>query len=301
MSVTLSNVDASQLMAMADGLMRVGQCTMARDIYRAALGRAPRSLKTALHIRLGLATHPKPRTLAMLDALQTLERATPGQPVFVGEGLATWFKNMPFMRDERFVALVDKHAPLLPVANWHWNLQTALWAVQQALKVDGDLVELGVFRGHTTLFVAEYLDFATLPRRWRLYDTFEGIPDDQIDAGWADANAAAYKDTFSLEEVQARFEHMPNIDVIRGRVPEVLDEQGPDRIAFIHMDLNNATAEIAALDMLFDRVSSGGVILFDDFGWTVSHAQQAAEVAWFQARGLQILPLPTGQGLFIKS
>jgi len=68
----------------------------------------------------------------------------------------------------------------------------------------------------------------------------------------------------------------------------------------MHIDMNNPTAEIGALDALYERVSSGGVILFDDYCWATARAQMLAESAWFAARGLRVLPLPTGQGLFIK-
>ncbi|MDB5442211.1 MAG: Methyltransferase, partial [Phenylobacterium sp.] len=53
------------------------------------------------------------------------------------------------------------------------------------------------------------------------------------------------------------------------------------------------------LDLLYDRVSPGGVIIFDDYTWAVCHRQRAAEDVWFAARGLSILPLPTGQGVVL--
>lgn len=175
-----------------------------------------------------------------------------------------------------------------------------LWAVRQARLVEGDFVELGVFKGHTTLFAAEYLEFQTWDRRWFLYDTFEGIPEDQLDPGLEETNKLIYDGTFSFEEVLDRFSGFPNIAVIKGRVPEILAENSPPKIAFLHVDLNNTVAEIAALDALYDRIAPGGVIVFDDYGWATARAQHDAENAWFAARGLYILPLPTGQGLFIK-
>lgn len=296
MNLTLNNLSDKQLVAMGDGLAARGQWGLAAGMYRAALKCAPPAMHGQIHLRIGFTSAPGPRSPALMGVLEALEPTL--SDIFVGDGLATWLKTPPFLEDQRFMDLVERHRTLLPVANWHWNLQTALWAVQQALQVEGDLVELGVFRGHTTLFVSEYLQFATLPRKWLLYDTFDGIPDDQIDEGWA--TNGIYKGTFSYEEVRDRFAHIPNIDVIKGRVPEILEGNSPDRIAFIHIDLNNATAEIQALDALFDRVTKGGVILLDDYCWAVSRAQRVAESAWFEARGVRVLALPTGQGLVIK-
>ncbi|HEV7385676.1 MAG TPA: TylF/MycF/NovP-related O-methyltransferase, partial [Phenylobacterium sp.] len=101
-------------------------------------------------------------------------------------------------------------------------------------------------------------------------------------------------------EVRARFAHFPNIEVHQGRVPEALADGCPEKIAFMHIDLNNSTAEIAALNILYDRISPGGIIILDDFGWASAHLQNEIETAWFAERGLRVLTLPTGQGLFRK-
>jgi O-methyltransferase len=222
-------------------------------------------------------------------------------PAFVDAGMAVWSKSMGFMQDPAFLNVVEKYAGLLAFPNWHWNIQTVIWAVRQARRLPGDFVELGVFKGHTTVMAAEYLGFADWHQRWYLYDTFEGIPEDQLDPGWADVNRRLYHGTFSVEEVLARFAPYPNIEVIKGRVPEVLKETCPERISFVHMDLNSATAEIAALDALYDRIVPGGIILFDDYGWNIAYAQLVAEFRWMKERELFVLELPTGQGLFIKS
>lgn len=298
--LTIQAPSVRTLVNMADGLMRAGDTATAANLYAVALRRASPDQREAIQIRHGLASTSNRRRVPMHGVLESLEKI--GPHVFISEGLATWLKTLPFMEDERFLELASKHANLLPIPNWHWNLQTVLWAVQQARAVEGQFIELGVFRGHTTIFLAEYLDFAGWDKRWYLYDTFEGIPDDQLDPGWADSNKAAYNPrTFSYEEVRDRFAAFPNIEVIKGRVPEILSETSPDRIAFLHMDLNNSTAEIAALEALFDRITPGGIIVFDDYGWTTAKAQHDAEKRWFAERNLQILPLPTGQGLFIKT
>lgn len=296
--IVLKNVTVGQGLALADGLMQTQQFTAALLLYRKILSEALGDQRRAILNRIALASRPTPRTAAAFATLQQLERST--REVFLGDGIATWLKTTPFLDDERFMALADKHAGLIPIAGLHWNLSTVLWAVKRAERLDGDLVELGVFRGHTTLFVAEYLGFADWPRKWFLYDTFEGVPDDQLDEGWGERNERAYKDTFSYDEVAERFRPFPNIVLTKGRVPEILDEVCPERIAFLHMDLNNSQAEIAALERLYDRIVPGGVIVFDDYGWAAARAQYDAERAWFAQRGLEILLLPTGQGLFVK-
>jgi predicted O-methyltransferase YrrM len=76
---------------------------------------------------------------------------------------------------------------------------------------------------------------------------------------------------------------------------------GRQRIVYLHIDLNHAPAEIAALDQLFDGVAPGGVIIFDDYEWGgVYRPQKIAEDAWRDARQYRVSPLPAGQGFVIK-
>ena len=101
-------------------------------------------------------------------------------------------------------------------------------------------------------------------------------------------------------EVRDRFADLANVTVTQGRVPEILDDIAPETIAFLHLDLNDAKPEMAALTTLFDRVSPGGTIVLDDYGWFAYRAQKEAEDPFFAARGYSVLELPTGQGLVIK-
>jgi O-methyltransferase len=80
----------------------------------------------------------------------------------------------------------------------------------------------------------------------------------------------------------------------------VLAEVAPRRIAFLHVDMNNAQAELGALDALFERVSPGGMIVFDDYGWSGYRDQKLAVDEFMRDRGHAVLELPTGQGLVVK-
>jgi O-methyltransferase len=69
------------------------------------------------------------------------------------------------------------------------------------------------------------------------------------------------------ESVVKRFTRFPNVDVVRGIIPDSFAQAAPDTIAFLHIDLNSSKAEIATLDILFDWISPGGLVVFDDYGW----------------------------------
>jgi len=61
--------------------------------------------------------------------------------------------------------------------------------------------------------------------------------------------------------------------------------------------MNSAPAEIAALAYFWERLVPGALVLLDDYGWRGYRAQKLAEDPFFAARGLQVMELPTGQGM----
>jgi O-methyltransferase len=233
--------------------------------------------------------------------------------VFWGDRLLSLDKSMGFFDDPVFAAAYrqirgshqyDQYASPHTVA---WRLHTLVWAAQNGLALDGDFVECGVFKGDFAWVVAQATDFARQPKTFYLYDTFEGFapaystPADYPDApGFLDFADNIYRDPAIYAGVMRRFADCANIRVVRGVVPDVLAEGAPQRIAFLHIDLNSPAAEIGALDILFDRVVPGGTIVFDDYGWHLFRRQKEAEDAFMAARGYRILELPTGQGMVIK-
>src|SRR3970282_1475454 len=81
-----------------------------------------------------------------------------------------------------------------------------------------------------TAVAAQYLDFGARPKRWYLYDTFEGIPAPDLDPGHI--NPREYQEPGLHDAVVRRFADYPNIGQHRGRVPEVLHGSAPQKIAF---------------------------------------------------------------------
>lgn len=218
--------------------------------------------------------------------------------VFADDMMITLEKNMGFLEDSAFLAALTAEPRNEQEESLVWRLHVLCWCAENALRLQGDFVECGVYRGFSTSVVAKYLDFGTRDRKWYLYDTFSGIPADQLDAGAA--NPQPFQDPSLHGFVLRRFASYPNIAVIRGRVPEVLAQESPKRIAFMHLDMNSASAEIGALEALYDRVVPGGFVVLDDYGWFWYRSQKLAEDRFFAERGAKVLELPTGQGLVIK-
>jgi O-methyltransferase len=188
-----------------------------------------------------------------------------------------------------------------------WRLNTLVWAGRCALGAGGEFVECGTFKGDMAWVVLETLGAKHIPRFW-LFDSFDGFSpsystteDYPDNPGFLEFANKIYRQSGLYEYVRDRFAPHPNVTVVRGFLPELLDTTMPREIGFLHVDLNSPRAEIAVLERLFDRVVPGGVIVFDDYGWKMFRRQKEAEDVFMASRGYNILELPTGQGLVVKS
>jgi hypothetical protein len=184
--------------------------------------------------------------------------------LFASDMLISFDRNMGFYDDTQFMRAFNASVETEQDRSLVWRLHVLAWAADHCRHLPGHFVECGVFRGFSTAVLAEYLGFAALPKQWFLFDTFAGVPEDQLNSNRD--NPAIYADPTLLAHVLARFEKYPNIHVVRGRVPEILREHAPSPIAYLHIDMNSADAETGALEQLFDRVVPGGIVILDDYG-----------------------------------
>ena len=105
-----------------------------------------------------------------------------------------------------------------------------------------------------------------------------------------------------FQKVSDSFKNYKNIKVIKGYVPDVLNTQPLDKISYLSIDMNNAKAEIGAINFLWSKLSRGGVVVLDDYAYGEDFRDQ--KDAWddfAHENDFTILSLPTGQGLIIKT
>lgn len=227
-------------------------------------------------------------------------------PVYNADSLKLYNKNLGFLQDLKF-----QEAYQLGISSGHrfgvgidiqYRVYVSCWALSQAAHLDGDFVECGVNTGIFALAGMKYVDFNSIDKNFYLFDTYEGIPSDQV----ADTEKPIieghynqfYFDCFEL--VKQNFSGFPRAILVRGKVPESLDYVNIDKVCYLSIDMNIAYPEIAAGEHFWDKLVPGGIILLDDYGWQTHEAQKIGWDEFARARGVQILTMPTGQGLLIK-
>ncbi|MCH9704284.1 MAG: TylF/MycF family methyltransferase [Chlamydiae bacterium] len=183
-----------------------------------------------------------------------------------------------------------------------WRVHICCWAAQQALLLNGDFVECGTNTGIVALSICNFLDFNSISKNFYLFDTFEGIPEHQVSESekghveWA--NEHFYEDCY--ETTTQNFSPFPNVHLVKGIIPQTLNTENIEKVAFLHIDMNIAYPEKCALEFFWDKISPGGLIIFDDYGFNGYEEQMDVHDAFAKSKGTSILLLPTGQGLLIK-
>jgi len=219
------------------------------------------------------------------------KQVSPG--IHFADNFLTWGRNNSMMDDEEFVTSWDQNVESNADRAIVWRRYVLACAAYHCLHLDGDFVECGCYTGVGVKTVVDYLGGEAFPREFWAYDLFEH------DEAMLHHPMPEHGGDLELR-VREKFKNYPQVRIFKGAIPEVFVGQSPDAIAYLHIDLNQAPAEIAALESLFDRVVAGGIVVLDDYEWSAYRSQKLAEDDWFEARQYRVMPLPTGQGLVIK-
>jgi O-methyltransferase len=150
--------------------------------------------------------------------------------------------------------------------------------------VPGDLIETGVWKGGTTIFMRGLLRaYGVTDRRVYVADSFEGLPAPDVEAYPADEGLTLHlwpNLAIGLDEVRANFQRFSLLDdqvefvkgwfrdtlpALRGHVWSVMRLDG---------DLYESTSD--ALRNLYDGLAVGGWVIIDDYS-DIPACQQAVE------------------------
>nr|CRH05955.1 putative Macrocin-O-methyltransferase [Candidatus Magnetococcus massalia] len=141
----------------------------------------------------------------------------------------------------------------------------------EAQKVKGDVVECGTARGGSAALMGLTLTSLGSERSLWLYDSFEGIPaPTQNDPDLEIAQHYAGDFQGELDQVQALFSQLKiegRTEFVKGLFDETLPAAQVEQIALLHIDGDWYDSIMITLESLYDRVSIGGVIQLDDYGY----------------------------------
>jgi O-methyltransferase len=177
--------------------------------------------------------------------------------------------------------------------------------------IPGAIVECGVWRGGSQQAVAyTLLEQETTDRDLHLFDTFEGMPEPTEHDRRHDGRPAA--DLLAQSERTAKIWAIAGLDDVRagmaetgypaervhfhrGRVEETIPAAAPETIAILRLDTDWYASTLHALEHLYERVPTGGVLVFDDYGYWRGAREAVDQFLERTGTPLMLTPMASGR------
>lgn len=200
-----------------------------------------------------------------------------------------WPMFQPWRSDHtaKRLHLDDNRSVLTAEARYYFR-----WFAEFSSQAHGSIAECGVYRGGTAKLLIEVFP----DRELLLFDTFAGMP--ETDASKDLHRAGDFSDT-SIESVRAYIGDRPTL--VPGMIPQTLESFADRKFAFVHIDLDIYSAILPACEFFYPRMSKGGIMLFDDYGFASCPGARAAVDEFLSTRDADILCLTTGQAVLFMN
>ncbi len=133
--------------------------------------------------------------------------------------------------------------------------------LQSVTDLKGSIAEVGCYKGG----IGHYLNLHSNGKTVYLFDTFEGIPMQ----GKLDVHPVGDFGDSPYETVRDHFSDSENVVVTKGIFPESAAWAIPEdeKFCFVHLDADQYKSTLDSLNYFYDRMVTGGIIVFDDYGW----------------------------------
>ncbi|NNJ10624.1 macrocin O-methyltransferase [Chloroflexales bacterium ZM16-3] len=136
----------------------------------------------------------------------------------------------------------------------------------------GAIVECGVWNGGSSAMMAAACRDTGVPRSFWLFDSFEGLPrptenDNAIERdsyfeGWNKGSIENVERIFRKLELPLNHVHF-----VKGWFDQTIPVATVDQIALLHIDADWYESVSLVLNQLYDRITPGGYVVFDDYGY----------------------------------
>ena len=161
-----------------------------------------------------------------------------------------------------------------------------LSALKAGETIEGDVIEVGVARGKTTVLLNRFLDELNSEKTYYVVDTFGGFTEDDVEYEKSHRGKSiysfvgfSYNDRKVWEKVVLKKNRIERVRVIQNDIKKV---DFPDHVrfstAFIDVDLYLPT--LNALRRIYPLTSAGGRIVVDDIWVHESGAYDGARQAF---------------------
>jgi O-methyltransferase len=206
------------------------------------------------------------------------------------------FRLLSFYNDKKIIDLIkivkkEVDFAFFPIEAYH------VYSIAKSQsKLDGDMVEVGVYQGGSAKLIAEVKNGKEL----HLFDTFEGLPkvsEKDTHFGTQYWKTGEFSNT-SLENVENYLSNYKNVYCYKGKFPETSEPIKNKKFSFVHLDVDLYQSTMDCLNFFYPRMITGGIILTHDYH--TSGVRDAFE-EFFQDKNIPWIKLSGSQCLVVKS
>lgn len=159
--------------------------------------------------------------------------------------------------------------------------------IRDTESIEGDIIELGIAGGGTTIMIARFLKKINSKRTIYGCDTFEGLPyEDKFSQQSNKKIFGSYMHSFKLVSENIKNHGVEDkIILIKGLFEDTLySKLNHKKFSFVFIDCDLYDATKYCLEFVWPRLSQKGIIVFDDY--TVGVGSNYKKALWGETKAI---------------
>jgi len=185
----------------------------------------------------------------------------------------------------------------------HWNVSFAIRYIARFVKTTKfNFCECGVAEGMSAFFALKEICVNNRIGKnfsMHLYDAWDAMKKENLLVSEL-SNVGRYAQLDINVTKKNLFEFKENLTFHQGYIPDSFQQppDPPKSIVYLHIDLNSSKPTRSALEFFYPRLVSGGIILFDDYGWIGYEDTRKIVDEFFDDKAGILFTSPTGQAIY---
>ncbi len=171
---------------------------------------------------------------------------------------------------------------------------------KMTLKIPGDIVDCGVFKGVSLSRFATFLKLFDINKKVIGFDTFEKFPQTNFEQDFSPRDkfiSDAGENCISTEQLHSVLSHKDvknYVELVKGditkSVPEYIKKHSDLKISLLNLDVDIYEPSVAILESLYPKLSSGGILILDDYEKFPGETKAVDD--YFKDENIEILEFP---------
>ena len=160
---------------------------------------------------------------------------------------------------------------------------------RECLEISGDFVEMGCYKGDTSLLLAEILQRDAIRKKLWIYDSFEGLPEKSAeDESVLGVNFKGGELVVTKREVKERFLRagFPVPVIKKAWFSDLTSEDLPEEIAFAFLDGDFYESLRDSLRLVVPKMNEKGILVVHDYTNPALPGVKKAVDEWRNAKNI---------------